>query len=201
MAAAAATLRSLSGEAHAAATAMTFDSIDLQRRALSGRFDSLAAQPRAIGAWSQRLGDTGQGSFAGGQSALGALLFHPEFYVAAVANSGCHDNRMDKIWWNEQWMGWPVGPWYSASSNVDNAWRLQGHLLLVTGDMDHNVDPASTVQLADQLIKAGKDFDLLVVPGGDYGQRRLADFFVRWLQQAPRPDWNGAPSMSHSSLR
>ncbi|CTP83400.1 peptidase [Xanthomonas translucens pv. poae] len=136
------------------------------------------------------------GTSAGGQSALGALLFHPEFYVAAVANSGCHDNRMDKIWWNEQWMGWPVGPWYSASSNVDNAWRLQGHLLLVTGDMDHNVDPASTFQVADRLIKAGKDFDLLVVPGGDhgaggdYGQRRLADFFVRWLQQAPTPDWN-----------
>ena len=142
------------------------------------------------------------GTSAGGQSALGALLFHPEFYVAAVANSGCHDNRMDKIWWNEQWMGWPVGPWYAASSNVDNAWRLQGHLLLVTGDMDHNVDPASTFQVADRLIKAGKDFDLLVVPGGDhgaggaYGQRRLLDFFVRWLQQAPTPDWNGQPAAS-----
>lgn len=136
------------------------------------------------------------GTSAGGQSALGALLFHPGFYAVAVANSGCHDNRMDKIWWNEQWMGWPVGPWYAASSNVENAWRLQGHLLLVTGDMDQNVDPASTFQVADRLIKAGKDFELLVVPGGDhgaggeYGQRRLLDFFVRWLQGAPTPDWN-----------
>jgi hypothetical protein len=42
--------------------------------------------------------------------------------VAAVAFAGCHDNRMDKIWWNEQWMGWPIGPQYSASSNVDNAY-------------------------------------------------------------------------------
>lgn len=121
------------------------------------------------------------GTSAGGQNALGALLFHPEFYVAGVANSGCHDNRMDKIWWNEQWMGWPVGPWYAESSNVENAARLQGHLLLVTGDMDMNVDPASTLQVADRLIKAGKDFDLLVVPGGDhgaggdYGKRRLLD--------------------------
>jgi len=97
------------------------------------------------------------GNSAGGQSAMGALLFHPEFYKAAVANSGCHDNRMDKIWWNEQWMGWPVGPWYEESSNVDNAWRLQGKLLLVVGEMDKNVDPASTLQVADRLIKAGKD--------------------------------------------
>jgi dipeptidyl aminopeptidase/acylaminoacyl peptidase len=90
------------------------------------------------------------GNSAGGQSAMGALLFHPEFYKAAVANSGCHDNRMDKIWWNEQWMGWPVGPWYSESSNVDNAWRLKGKLLLVVGEMDKNVDPASTLQVADR---------------------------------------------------
>ena len=136
------------------------------------------------------------GTSSGGQSAMGALLFHPEFYKVAVSNSGCHDNRMDKIWWNEQWMGWPVGPQYSESSNVDNAWRLQGKLLLVVGEMDHNVPPASTFQVVDRLIKAGKDFDLLVVPGGDhgaggrYGQRRLMDFFVRNLLGQPTPDWN-----------
>lgn len=140
------------------------------------------------------------GTSAGGQNALAALLFHPEFYVAGVANSGSHDNRMDKIWWNEQWMGWPLGAWYAESSNVENAWRLQGHLLLVTGDLDMNVDPASTFQVADRLIRAGKDFELLVVPGGDhgaggeYGQRRLLDFFVRWLRHQPTPDWNRVPS-------
>ncbi|MGA8110168.1 MAG: DPP IV N-terminal domain-containing protein, partial [Acidobacteriaceae bacterium] len=53
------------------------------------------------------------GTSSGGQSSMGALLFHPDFYTVAVSNSGCHDNRMDKIWWNEQWMGWPVGPQYS----------------------------------------------------------------------------------------
>ena len=52
------------------------------------------------------------GGSAGGQNALGGLLFHPEFYKAGVAYCGCHDNRMDKIWWNEQWMGWPIGPQY-----------------------------------------------------------------------------------------
>lgn len=91
-------------------------------------------------------------------------------------------------------MGWPVGPWYAESSNVENAARLQGHLLLITGDMDMNVDPASTFQVADRLIKANKDFDLLVVPGGDHGRRRLLDFFIRWMQRAPTPDWNRSPA-------
>ena len=54
---------------------------------------------------------------AGGQNALGALLFHGDFYKAAVALCGCHDNRVDKLWWNEQWMGYPLGPWYAESSN------------------------------------------------------------------------------------
>ena len=136
------------------------------------------------------------GTSAGGQSAMGALLFHPEFYSAAVSNSGCHDNRMDKIWWNEQWMGWPVGSQYSASSNVDNAWRLQGKLMLVVGEMDKNVDPSSTYQVADRLIKADKQFDLLVVPdgghgaGGRYGQLKLMDFFVRNVLGEKTPDWN-----------
>ncbi len=66
------------------------------------------------------------GTSAGGQNALGGLLFHPEFYKAGVAACGCHDNRMDKLWWNELWMGWPIGPEYGASSNVDNAPNLQG---------------------------------------------------------------------------
>lgn len=135
------------------------------------------------------------GTSSGGQSSLGALLFHPEFYKAAVSNSGCHDNRMDKIWWNEQWMGWPIGPQYAASSNVDNASKLQGKLLLVVGEMDHNVDPSSTIQVANALIKANKKFDLLYVPGGDhgaggaYGQHLLFDFFVHNLQQVEPPDW------------
>ena len=80
-------------------------------------------------------------------------------------------------------MGWPVGPQYAASSNVDNAWRLQGKLLLVMGEMDKNVDPSSTLQVVNALIKANKDFDLLVVPGGGhgaggaYGERKTLRFF------------------------
>src|SRR5712664_3237128 len=108
------------------------------------------------------------GTSAGGQSSLGGMLFHPDFYKVVVTNSGCHDNRMDKIWWNEQWMSWPLGPHYAASSNVDNAHLLQGKLLLVVGEMDTNVDPSSTFQVVNALIKANKKFDLLFVPGGGH---------------------------------
>jgi dipeptidyl aminopeptidase/acylaminoacyl peptidase len=128
------------------------------------------------------------GGSAGGQNALRGLLAHGNFYKVGVADCGCHDNRMDKIWWNELWMGWPVGPEYAAQSNVTNAHKLQGKLLLIVGELDRNVDPASTMQVANALIKADKDFDLLVIPGAGhgaaenpYGQRRRQDFFVRHL--------------------
>lgn len=146
------------------------------------------------------------GTSAGGQNAMAALLFHPEFYKVAVANSGCHDNRMDKIWWNEQWMGWPVGPQYAASSNVVNAYRLQGKLMLVVGEMDHNVDPSSTFQVIDALMKANKDYTLLFVPGGghgsggDYGRRKMFDFFVHNLQGVEPPDWNAIPATADENV-
>ncbi|HZD05440.1 MAG TPA: S9 family peptidase, partial [Longimicrobiales bacterium] len=136
------------------------------------------------------------GTSAGGQNALGGLLFHPDFYDAGVAAAGSHDNRMDKIWWNEQWMGWPLGPWYSASSNVDNAWRLQGHLLLIVGELDTNVDPSTTLQVVDRLIEAGKYFDFLMIPGaghtsgGAYGADKRNDFFVRYLLGVEPPERN-----------
>jgi dipeptidyl aminopeptidase/acylaminoacyl peptidase len=136
------------------------------------------------------------GNSAGGQSSLGGMLFHPEFYKVCVSSCGCHDNRMDKIWWNEQWMGWPLGPEYAASSNVDNANRLQGKLLLIVGEVDTNVDPASTMQVVNALIKADKTFDLLVIPGGGhgmggaYGEKKRNDFFVHHLLGVEPPDWN-----------
>jgi len=136
------------------------------------------------------------GTSAGGQSAAGALLFHGDFYKVAVASSGCHDNRVDKASWNEQWMGYPVGPWYAENSNVTHAGNLRGRLLLIVGELDTNVPPESTLRLTDALIKAGKDFDLLVIPGsehtdgGAYGERRRRDFFVRHLLGVEPPDRN-----------
>lgn len=133
------------------------------------------------------------GGSAGGQNAMAALVWHGDFYRVAVADCGCHDNRLDKIWWNEQWMGWPVGPHYAENSNTANAHRLQGHLLLIVGELDKNVDPATTLQAAAALVKADKNFELLVVPGAGhgsaetpYGTRRRTEFFLRHLQPPTR---------------
>ncbi len=127
------------------------------------------------------------GGSAGGQNALGGMLFHPGFYKVGVADCGCHDNRMDKIHWNEAWMGL-TGPHYAENSNVTHAHKLEGKLFLTVGELDTNVDPASTMQVVDALIKADKDFDLVVVPGAGHGvgetpylRRRRQDFFVRHL--------------------
>ncbi|MCB9915138.1 MAG: prolyl oligopeptidase family serine peptidase [Planctomycetes bacterium] len=128
------------------------------------------------------------GGSAGGQSALRAVLDHPDVYRAAAADCGCHDNRMDKRWWNEAWLGYPVDASYLASSNVADAHRLGAPLLLTVGALDRNVDPSSTLQVVQALIDADKDFELVVFPRGGhgagdsaYGVRRRRDFFVRHL--------------------
>ncbi|QJD77028.1 prolyl oligopeptidase family serine peptidase [Spirosoma rhododendri] len=142
------------------------------------------------------------GNSAGGQSSAGALLHHPDFYKVAVSSSGCHDNRMDKMWWNEQWMGYPVGPHYAESSNVTDAHKLQGKLLLILGELDDNVDPSSTYQFINALIKANKNFDFLMVPGmghslgGDYGEHKRRDFFVKHLLNVEPPAWTWAQQIT-----
>ena len=132
---------------------------------------------------------------AGGQNAMAALLFHNAFYKVAVALCGCHDNRMDKIWWNEQWMGYPIDASYSTSSNVDNAYRLKGKLLLINGELDDNVDPASTLQVVSALMKANKNFEQLYLPGkthslgGPFEMHKMHDFFVKNLLGQEPPEW------------
>ena len=136
------------------------------------------------------------GTSAGGQNSLGGLLFHGDFYKAAVSSCGCHDNRIDKQWWNEQWMGYPVGKHYDEQSNVTNAWRLRGDLLLMVGEADNNVPPESTYRVADALIKAGKTFEFLPLPGSDhtdggpYGRIKRRDFFVKHLLGVDPPHRN-----------
>ncbi|MBQ8283382.1 MAG: prolyl oligopeptidase family serine peptidase [Paraprevotella sp.] len=136
------------------------------------------------------------GASAGGQEAMAAVLFHPDFYKAAYSSCGCHDNRMDKIWWNEQWMSYPIDSSYVESSNVENAHKLSRPLMLVVGELDDNVDPASTMQVVNALIKANKDFELVVLPGvghsmGErFGEHKRYDFFVRHLMDVNPPKWD-----------
>lgn len=136
------------------------------------------------------------GASAGGQESTTAVLLHGDFYKAAYSACGCHDNRMDKIWWNEQWMGYPVDSSYVECSNVFLAPQLQRPLMLVVGELDDNVDPSSTYQVVNALIKANKDFDLVVLPGehhtmgGDYGEHKRFDFFVKHLLHQTPPEWS-----------
>jgi dipeptidyl aminopeptidase/acylaminoacyl peptidase len=93
-------------------------------------------------------------------------------------------------------MGWPLGPEYAGSSNVDNAYKLQGKVLIIVGEMDNNVDPASSLQVVNALVKAHKHFDMLFIPGQNHGVGILGsehyrdDYFVRYLLKVEPPDWN-----------
>jgi dipeptidyl aminopeptidase/acylaminoacyl peptidase len=137
------------------------------------------------------------GHSAGGYDAAHALLIHPEFYKVAVSSAGNHDHQMAKAWWPEHYQGYPVGKHYVEQSNLTLAENLQGKLLLIHGDMDNNVNPASTLRLAAELVKADKDFDLVLIPNRShrlanhpYFIRKLWDHFVRHLHGKEPPGYS-----------
>ncbi|MBM3868487.1 MAG: S9 family peptidase [Verrucomicrobia bacterium] len=111
------------------------------------------------------------GGSAGGQNTAHALLLHGGFYKAGAADCGCYDNRVDKLWWNEQWLGWPVGPWYEENSCARYAADLRGRLFLSVGEADTNVDVKCSYDFRDALLKAGKkdQIEFHVVPGANHG--------------------------------
>lgn len=130
------------------------------------------------------------GHSAGGYDAGRAMLLHPDFYKVGVASAGDHDFRMEKAWWPEMYMGYPVGDFYHEQSNITNVANLKGHLLLAHGGIDENVNPSATFKLAENLIKAGKDFDLFIWPSrnhsfgrppGDYFTKKRWDYFIEHL--------------------
>lgn len=134
------------------------------------------------------------GTSAGGYGSAHAMLVHPEFYKVCVSISGDHDARLDKAWWNELYQGYPMGEDYALQSNVTLAGNLQGHLLLVHGDVDDNVNPVETMRFADALMKANKNFDMLLVPNMYHGEgrnpyliRRRWDYFVEHLLDVTPP--------------
>lgn len=128
------------------------------------------------------------GYSAGGYDAVRALTERPDFYKVGLTGAGVQDNRLDKAWWNEQWMGSEPGPFWDANSNITWAPKLAGKLMIVHGELDGNVPPLNSLRLADALIKANKDFELLIIPNSDhpivafpYFFRRSWDFFAREL--------------------
>jgi dipeptidyl aminopeptidase/acylaminoacyl peptidase len=134
------------------------------------------------------------GVSGGGFASTDAILRFPEFFKVAVSSSGNHDNRSYNIYWAEKYQGLMERDTlkgtdnYETSANQTMAANLTGKLFLIHGDMDDNVHPAMTIQVVDQLIKANKSFDLLIVPDGDHGVeanpyviRRRWDYFVEHL--------------------
>jgi dienelactone hydrolase/ABC-type phosphate/phosphonate transport system permease subunit len=134
------------------------------------------------------------GHSAGGYASAHAMLRFPEFFKVGVSSAGNHDHRLDKATWIERYMGLPVGDYYAEQANATLAHRLSGKLLLIHGEMDENVHVASTLQRVDALIKANKDFDLLILPNrphactdDPYFIRKRWDYFVRHLLGAEPP--------------
>lgn len=109
------------------------------------------------------------GHSAGGYDTGRALLGFPDFYKVGVASAGDHDFRMEKVWWPEMYQGWPVDETYEKVSNITNAKHLKGKLLLVHGGIDENVNPSATFKLAEALVNADKDFDMLILPSQRHG--------------------------------
>jgi len=134
------------------------------------------------------------GFSAGGYNAAWALIDHHDFYKTAIALAGNFDHRADKAWWNELWMGYPLGEHYASQSAVENAGRLQGKLLVVHGETDQNVNmSASAMRFVNALIQADREFEMLILPGfghnlgSGYPAERCWDFFVRHLMGREPP--------------
>ncbi|MGZ8378127.1 MAG: DPP IV N-terminal domain-containing protein [Gemmatirosa sp.] len=139
------------------------------------------------------------GHSGGGFATAAAMFRHPEFFKVGIAESGNHDNRNYEDDWGERYQGLLAkngnGDNYADEANQTHAAKLQGKLFLIHGEMDDNVPPYNTQLVVDALVKAGKDFDLLMLPharhgyGADnsYVMRRRWDYFVRHLQGAEPP--------------
>lgn len=134
------------------------------------------------------------GHSAGGYASAHAILTFPDFYKVCVSSAGNHDHRLDKASWVERYMGLPVEDHYRQQANQTLAANLKGKLLLIHGEMDENVHPASTLVAVDALIKENKDFDLLIIPNqphssdhNPYFVRRRWDYFVRHLRGEEPP--------------
>ncbi|MFD9410708.1 DPP IV N-terminal domain-containing protein [Streptomyces sp. NPDC059989] len=141
------------------------------------------------------------GHSGGGFAAARAMLDFPEVYKAAAALSGSHDARHFNAGFVETYDGADDPEAWARTSNVDRAHRLAGKLLLIHGEMDDQVHPDHTLRLADRLIAAGKDFELLIVPGAEhtfidclaYVRTRCWDFLVRELMGTQPPAYRPAP--------
>jgi dipeptidyl aminopeptidase/acylaminoacyl peptidase len=138
------------------------------------------------------------GFSGGGTATCRALFEYPDFFKAGVAAAGSHDLLGYTAYWGEKYEGLYEAESFRRVRNSDLAANFKGRILLVAGELDDNCHPAMTLQVAQALMKAHKDFELLIMPGHNhmtpggagYFTRRLWDFFVRHLNgQEPPPHY------------
>ena len=139
------------------------------------------------------------GHSGGGYAAAGAMFRYPDFFKVGISEAGNHDNRVYEDDWAEKWQGLletkPDGTTnYDSAANQNFAKNLKGRLLLAHGTMDSNVPPNNTLLVVNELIKANKDFDLIMLPNRGHGfgnepymVRRRWDYFVKNLLGAEPP--------------
>jgi dipeptidyl-peptidase 4 len=155
---------------------------------LAGRYAFIDIE--TVGIW---------GHSGGGFATAAAMFRHPDFFDVGVSQSGNHDNRNYEDDWGERYQGLLVKngdtDTYADEANQTHAANLRGKLLLAHGGMDDNVPPYNTTLVVEALIKAGKDFDLIIFPNARHGygadnnymMRRRWDYFVRHLLGAEPP--------------
>ena len=135
------------------------------------------------------------GHSGGGFATAAAMFRYPDFYKVGISESGNHDNRNYEDDWGERYIGLLVGDNYDKQANQNYAKNLKGKLLLAHGGMDDNVPPYNTYLVVDALVKANKDFDLIIFPNARHGygadsyymMRRRWDYFVKNLMGAEPP--------------
>jgi len=139
------------------------------------------------------------GHSGGGFAAADAMFRYPDFFKVGISEAGNHDNREYEDDWGERYQGLLTKETggktnYDEQANQSLAGNLKGHLLLAHGTMDSNVPPYNTLLVVDALIKANKDFDLIMLPNRNHGfgnepymVRRRWDYFVRYLLGAEPP--------------
>jgi dipeptidyl aminopeptidase/acylaminoacyl peptidase len=125
------------------------------------------------------------GHSGGGFMSTAAMLVYPDVFKVAVSSAGNHENNIYNRWWSEKHHGVeervsPSGDTtfvYQIEKNPELANNLKGHLMLSTGDVDNNVHPAGTIRMANALIKAGKRFEFVLLPGQRHGYGDMAEYF------------------------
>lgn len=137
------------------------------------------------------------GHSGGGFMSTAAMLMYPDFYDAAASSAGNHDNNVYNKWWGETHNGvkrvdkkkkdkdgneYTDTTWEAkVKTNPSIAKNLKGHLLITHGTRDNNVNPANSIRLADELIKAGKRFDYMPIPGSRHGYGNKRDYYEQMM--------------------